>query len=128
MKILFAIFFILFFPIPLKFTSYYSSEDYYIKFYKFILISKHKNNKPKNLNKLIKYTKKNKSKFNISKYRKFLSKLFYSKFKPSLKVNLNFSYSLNDACNTALIYGLLYTLFSFLYHLINIPCNIKKYN
>ena len=132
MKILFVIFFILlfilFFPIPLKFTSYYSSENYYIKFYKFILISKHKNNNPKNLNRLIKYTKKNKSKFNISKYKKFFLKLFYSKFKPSLKINLSLSYSLNDAYKTALIYGLLCTLFSFFYQLVNIPFNIKKYN
>ena len=132
MKILFIIFFIflfiLFFPIPLKFTSYYSSENYYIKFYKFILISKYKSNNPKTLNRLIEYNKKNKSKFHMSKYKKFCSKLFYSKFKPSLKINLSFSYSLNDSYNTALIYGLLCTLFSFLYQLVNIPFNIKKYN
>lgn len=132
MKILLAIFFILlfilFFPIPLKFTSYYSPENYYIKIYKFILISKDKNKKHKYLNKLIKYNKKNKSKFNMSQYKKFFSKLFYSKSKPSLKINLSFSYSLNDAYNTALIYGLLCTLFSFLYQLVNIPFNIKKYN
>ena len=132
MKILFIIFFIflfiLFFPIPLKFTSYYSSENYYIKFYKFILISKYKSNNPKTLNRLIEYNKKNKSKFHVSKYKKFCSKLFYSKFKPSLKINLSFSYSLNDSYNTALIYGLLCTLFSFLYQLVNIPFNIKKYN
>ena len=117
MKILFIIFFIflfiLFFPIPLKFTSYYSSENYYIKFYKFILISKYKSNNPKTLNRLIEYNKKNKSKFHMSKYKKFCSKLFYS---------------LNDSYNTALIYVLLCTLFSFLYQLVNIPFNIKKYN
>lgn len=128
MKILFFIFcFILFCPIPLKFTLYYSLENYYLKFYKFIIISKHKNIRSKKIKLLIKHNEKKKSKFNISRYKSFFPKIFYSKFKPSLKIELNFSYSLNNAFYTALAYGSLSTIYPFLYQLIKIPFRIKKH-
>lgn len=126
--ILFLLFFILFLPIPLKFTIYYSLEDYYLRIYKFTIISKKKKNISTFSNKFKTFNKKNKLKLSFSKYKKFLSSAFYSKFKPSLKINLKLSYSLNDAYNTAIIYGVLCSISPFLNTFINTIFKIKKYH
>lgn len=126
--ILFLLLFILFFPIPLKFTIYYSLENYYLCIYKFTIISKKKKNISKLSNNFKKFNKKNNLKISIPKYKNFLSKLFYSKFKPSLKININLSYSLNDAYNTAMLYGMLCNISPFLYTLLHAPFKITKYD
>lgn len=132
MKLFFILFFmllILFIPIPIKLIIYYSSEDYYIKIYKFTLISK---KRPPQRDKPV-----------VKKERKFFSRMYedidyktlisniYSlnlKFKPIFKFNLYLNYSLSDAARTALFYGLLCQVPPLIYNFLRNFLNIKKYN
>ena len=133
---------ILFIPIPLKITTYYSAEDYYIKFYRFIILSKQKNKfKKKKEKELYKdktpnkdNLKKNKTtKFNLYNFRgkdirTLIIKLYNRSFKPWLQFKCNIDYSLNDAAKTAFLYGAICQQLPDLVHLIsNIPFKSKKF-
>lgn len=137
--IIFLIILLIFFiPIPIKINIYYSSINYYIKLYGFTVISR---KKFENKRKLIHKTKSsienitntfkrfhNKINFKSLDYRDLISKLHNSKFKPLLKLNLIFDYSLNDAARTAIFYGVLCQIPPLIYLLLNIPFNIRKFN
>ncbi|AQS04521.1 DUF2953 domain-containing protein [Clostridium beijerinckii] len=122
-----------FIPIPIKFSIYYSTIDYYIKLYGFNLISKNKKRATR-----IKKTKnspliKNKHKF-FSKinskinFKHLISTLNSLKYKPLLRLHLSLEYSLNDAARTAIFYGAIYNTTSLTYILLNYLFNIKKFN
>lgn len=123
MKIFLIIIFLLFFlPIPIMFSMYYNKEDYYIKLYKFVLISKQKENKVANNEKEKNVTaqidkkeksKKRKNKDNKKFFKKHINPtslimtLNNNKFKPRLRLNGSLYYSLNDAAHTAILYGVI---------------------
>ena len=141
MKLIFIFFIILlifFIPIPIKINMHYSATNYYIKLYGFTIISR---NKFENKKKLIPKTKTivdnvpnafkrfyNSINFKALDYRSLISKLYNLKFKPSLKINLFFNYSLNDAARTAIFYGILCQIPPLIYLLLNISFNVHKFN
>lgn len=130
---------IFFLPLPLKSSIYYSKENYYIKFYNFNIIRKQKNNlekqkedettsnqKPKKENK-----KKKKQKSNFLKtlpIKEILRSITNNKFKPHLRINGKLDYSLNDAANTAITYGIISTIMPYLYKLTTLFFKTKKFN
>lgn len=141
MKLIFIfciILLIFFIPIPIKINIYYSSINYYIKLYGFTIISRKKFENKKKLIHNAKSKINNNSNtrkrfynnidFKSLDYRVLISKLYNSKFKPSLKIDLFFDYSLNDAARTAIFYGILYQTPPLIYLLLNIPFNINKFN
>lgn len=144
MKLLSAILIILvilFIPFPLKISAYYSIEDYYIKFYKFIILSKQKDNlkikKEKELykdktidennfknEKVPKFTLDS---FSIKEIRNLIFKLYNRSFKPWLKFKCNMDYSLNDAAKTASFYGVMCQLPDLVHLISNIAFKSKKF-
>lgn len=133
---------ILFIPIPLKISTYYSAEDYYIKFYRFIILSKQKNKLKKKKEKELykdktankdnlkkkKTTKFKLDNFRVKDIRPLILKLYNRSFKPWLKFKCNIDYSLNDAAQTALLYGSICQQLPYLVHLIsNIPFKSDKF-
>ncbi len=124
---------IFFIPIPIKFSIYYSTINYYIKLYGFNLISKNK--------KSAAYAKKFKNPPLVKNEHRFFSKvtkkisfknviftLHNLKYKPLIKINLSLEYSLDDAARTAIFYGIIYNTTSLTYVLLNYAFNIKKFN
>ncbi|WP_459482053.1 DUF2953 domain-containing protein [Clostridium saccharoperbutylacetonicum] len=126
--IVLVILFILFLPIPIKFSIYYSSDDYYIKFYNITLTSKKKDKFKENIN----LDKKEDDIFKIFyKYlnlKSFIFDLYHSKFKPYLRIKLILDYSFNDAAKTAISYGVLCQIPSLVFILSSIPFKIGKFN
>lgn len=135
--ILFIFFVITFFPLRLKFSILYNEENYYIKLYNFIIISK---TKPI-VDKTVDQTVKKKAKIKRKKDRKstFINNITKSispkillhlvdsnRYKPKLKVNGTFVYSLGDASRTAISYGLISAVLPFLYRVLTAIFNIKN--
>ncbi|NFO31051.1 DUF2953 domain-containing protein [Clostridium botulinum] len=118
-------------PIPLKISIYYSFDNYYIKLYKFTIISKEKiKNKKQNSNIKSKSHKKKKDSLNILNmiHKKYLiEKLYDSKFKPKINLKGDLSYSLNDAAHTAIFYGILSQINPIFYFALSILCKINKF-
>lgn len=129
---------VIFIPIPIKFNIYYSGINYYIKLYGITIISPKKvkkrkklfiKNKQKITNKKFNFLKFSKDiDFKSLEYRALISKLYHSKFKPILKMNLFIDYSLNDAARTAIFYGVLCQTPPIIYILLNIIFKLSKYN
>ncbi len=118
-------------PIPLKISIYYSFDNYYIKLYKFTIISKEKIKKKKqSSNTKSKSHKKKKDSLNIFDiiHKKYLiQKLYNSKFKPKINLKGNLDYSLNDSAHTAITYGLLSQFTPIFYFVLSIPYKINKF-
>ena len=129
---------IIFLPIPIKINIYYSGVNYYIKLYGFTIISQKETKNKKKLFLKAESTLKNKSdrfknfykeiNFKSLEYKALISKLYNSKFKPFLKLDLFFDYSLNDAARTAIFYGVLCQTPPLIYILLKILFNIRKFN
>ena len=136
---------IFFIPIPLSFHLYISKDKFYIKFYSLNLLSNEDGiirnliNKKK-LNKLEeKKTKKTiennddndssnkKVKSKEISLKKLYNNLIHNKFKPTLNFNITTIYSLGDAANTAIAFGLLYNLNPLLLNIFSIIFKVKKY-
>jgi hypothetical protein len=124
---------IFFIPIPIKFSIYYSAEDYYIKLYKIVIVSKKKDI----IKKDIKYKSEPevKEKFNLLSFlykninlKSFLSNLYRLKFKPLLRTKFSLHYSFNDAAKTAVSYGVLCQLPQLIFLLSSIPFNVRKFD
>ncbi|OOM75239.1 hypothetical protein CLPUN_33690 [Clostridium puniceum] len=141
MKLFFIFFIVLsifLIPIPIKINIYYSQINYYIKLYGFTIISRKKSETKKKLVHKAKSTIENQPNifkifykninFKSLEYKVLISKLYNSKFKPLLKIDLFFDYSLNDAAKTAIFYGILCQAPSLIYLLLNIPFNLHKFN
>ncbi|MDQ0149170.1 DUF2953 domain-containing protein [Eubacterium multiforme] len=120
-------------PVPIKVSIFYSTEDYYIKLYKYKLISKlNKRKENKILHKLknfINNINKDsfKDNFSLKDFFKILIKNFKnSKFKPTIKINGFLNYSLGDSYNTAIFNGIISSIFPFIYRILNLFFNVKK--
>lgn len=143
MKILILLFFIIFIifliPLPIKFSIFYSDKDYYIKLYKYKIISKGNKGKThkfiKNVCSFTNTCRKSrlKEEFNdviLSKsfFKILVSKLKKNKYKPRLKFNGYLNYSLGDSHNTALFYGVISSFFPAIYRFLCLFFKIKKSN
>ncbi|WP_422388190.1 DUF2953 domain-containing protein [Clostridium baratii] len=114
---------------------FYSNNNYYIKVYNFNIISSKKSKKinkyvNRKLNKLIYRTSIDNGNIDFNFYKLFSKKFIFNlkrnRYKPKIKFNGELSYSLFDSFNTAIFYGILSTLFSFIYCGLNIPFKVKK--
>ncbi|MGL4569671.1 MAG: DUF2953 domain-containing protein [Clostridium sp.] len=144
MKTLFIVFLILAFliliPVPIKISMFYSSDNYYLKVYKFEIISKSKFKKEntffkRKLNMVINKYKNRSDEESDNTTSIFASKVFLKKLiynlnnnthKPVLKFNGVINYSLGDSAYTAISYGLISTLSSFVYKGLSIFLKVKK--
>lgn len=130
MKILlFILLLLLFIPIPIKISISYSQGNYYIKLYKFYILS----NETKDLNssKILKHKKKTKSKEKKNKIHfkdilEILKTLRKIKFKPKLKLNGKLEYSAGDSKNTAISYGIISGVCPPILEVIKILFTLKK--
>lgn len=123
------------FPIPLKTIIYYSKENYYIKLFNFYILRKNFNTepapnedaKPPKEKKSKKAKKKNKIPLKDIPIIETIKEISHNKFKPILLINGHIYYSLKDSAYTAISYGIFNTLIVFIYKLINIPFNSKRF-
>lgn len=137
MKIfLMILLFILFLPLPIVVSFYFSLENYYLKLYKFTILKKKEKSSqikevkdekgPKEYKVKKKKNKKRKwaIKFNPKKILKLINK---NKFKPHLNINGSLNYSLNDPSNTAISYGVFSALLPIIKNIINIVFKTNKF-
>lgn len=128
---LFIILLILFVPLPLKTSICYCVENYYIKLYKYEILSKNKSLREKGTVKKAKKNK-NKSTSSILRNKKLMFKLICTisknKFKPILKINGTVSYSLKSHEMTAISYGIISAIIPFIYKSLGITFKIKKFS
>ncbi|PRR80878.1 DUF2953 domain-containing protein [Clostridium vincentii] len=130
------LFFIIFVPIPIKLSFFISRENYYLKLYRFYISKKQKNKNRTNSNIEIKKPPKIKTNekpslikgLSVKTVIKIIKLFNNSKFKPTLRLNGYFSYSLGDAANTAIFYGVLSTYFPLLLFALNVIFKTKKFN
>ncbi|SFC23161.1 DUF2953 domain-containing protein [Clostridium uliginosum] len=116
-------------PFPLKISIYFSNEDYYIKLYKFVIVSKEKS-KNESLKKKGKKENQKNPLFNTFKKlnKKYLiNKLYHTKFKPWINLKGQLDYSLGDAAHTAVSYGVLSQLCPLIYLIFNILFKSHKF-
>lgn len=136
LSIIFIIFLI---PLPIKVSIFYSNKDYYIKLYKYEIISKGNRDKThKFMKKMYSFantcrTSKFKEKFSEIIFSKNFSKIIVcklkkNKYKPKLKFNGYLNYSLGDSDDTALFYGVISSFAPFLYRFLCLFFRIKKSN
>ncbi|MEG0772883.1 DUF2953 domain-containing protein [Clostridium sp.] len=123
---------ILLLPIPLKITLSYSGKKAHIKIYnKEINITKRVKKKIKKTT--VKVTDKieedviHKDFFNPHNIKKILKILKRNKFKFNYKSNISITYSLEDAAHTAIMYGFLNQLLSYLHGFLAMFLNVKDY-
>ncbi|OOM73450.1 DUF2953 domain-containing protein [Clostridium sp. BL-8] len=127
--VLAIIIFLLFMPIPIKIIIHYSPEDYYIKIYKLTIMSKKR--PPKRDRPVVKKERKFFSNIYKNINYKYLLSNMYSlnlRFKPLLKLNFFFYYSLNDAARTAIFYGALCQVPPLIYIFLKFIFKINKFN
>lgn len=131
--IFFIIITILFFPIKLKLSVMYKENSLVIYLYKlkiFDFKDKLKKEKPKdehsyhNKNKT---TQKLKNMLNSPSIRSLNEFFINSKIKPSIKLNFDLCYSLEDAMSCALLQGFLYSISYIPLWILNNYLNIKDY-
>lgn len=138
--LLIILFFSLFF-IPIKINIFVSKEDYSIKLYRLVVFSKEggllrkikRKDKIKVKNKEgakgdIKIEKK-KGKLSLKiSFIKLYRRLRNNIFKPKLKIFLNLNYSLSDAANTAILYGILSNFNYIFYEILSILFKLRNFN
>lgn len=130
MKIILALLIILFIiPIPIKVSFSYKDKKAVIKIY-----NKNINlNKTKNIKKAsdsvdkgaVKESFKKDKSFIFYVLKDYLKKLKYTKFKPTLILDLSLRYSTNDAAVTSLIYPLINEFLSLVCTILKIPFRLK---
>ena len=84
-------------------------------------------NKKKSCNKKHNPKKKHNKKFTLNYLIKITKALNTNPFKPKLKFKADFQYSLNDACKTAIFYGLLQNIAPYILEAFKIPFKIKSF-
>lgn len=126
---------ILFIPIPIKINIYYSTLDYYVKLYKFTIISKDKLRRKKEIARKNELTAQKERKFILKLKKEINIKSLISnfaksnpKFKPLLRIKFFLEYSLSDAARTAIFYGVSHQAPTLIYILLKAPFNIRKFN
>ena len=131
--IFFIIITILFFPIKLKLSVVYTENSLTMYLYKFKMFdSKNKSEKEKsraenNYNNRNETTQKFKNILNLSSLRSINEFFINTKIKPSIKLNFQLGYSIEDAMNCALLQGFLYSISYIPLWILNKYLNVKDY-
>ena len=135
--IFFVVCTLFFIPIRLKFNILYSKNNYYLKFYNINLYSKDAGLIRKFLNRkntsnnstISENTKstndKSKIKPSTADLITLIKKINNNKFKPKLKLDYTFNYSLSNASTTALLFGVIWNINTIFYNLISIIFYVK---
>ncbi len=115
------LFVLVFIPIPLKIKINYINKTFLLKIYNLNVIDKInlKDNKPS-------LKRKKKSSSFINNFKINLKSLKKLKFKPHIKIRVNLVYGLDDAAYTAIVYGLMPTLSTFIFALLKNIFVVKK--
>lgn len=130
---------LIFYPIKLKIKIILSEKDLEMFFYKKNIFSLKELIKKKQAQSKSEPCKENKEEEDFSKnkpskknikfpVKKLINILYYNKFKPSLKLSLDITYSTEDAALTAIFYGIIHQLSSFLYVLLDTFFNFKNFS
>ncbi|MGL5649778.1 MAG: DUF2953 domain-containing protein [Clostridium sp.] len=111
-----VIIFILFFPFKVKLYFSYIDSSFQLKLYNFSIFP---SKKKKHLNRKKKKSSKKKKKKPLNNLTPnnillFISNFNKRKFKPKFFLDFNFTYSLNDAKNTALSFGAIHSVIPFI--------------
>lgn len=122
MIILIILLLVLLLPVPIKTSVIYSEKKLDIYLYN-LKFKKKKEKKRPSLNKM--YLKR-KEVLYISKLG--INVLRHNSFKPHIKLNINFIYGLDDAANTAKLYGLLNVANPIIYALLGEFFLIKNFD
>lgn len=107
---------ILLFPVPIKLQLFYKDKLFIAKLYNKTIFPYKKKNILKNKKRT--GSKENKSKkksFNFSKGKVVISTLMKNKYKFKLELYIKVDYGFEDACNTAVSYGIFHQLLSNLF-------------
>lgn len=104
---------IIFFPFPVKIIFKYKTDTKPEIFFYNIKIKAKKKKPQKKDTKLIK---------------KLYTVIKNSKLKFSIKLNINFTYDLEDAAAVGIIYGCLWAFYSLIYKVLSLFFNVKKFN
>jgi len=115
------LFVLVFIPIPLKIKINYINKTFSLKIYNLNVIDKInlKDNKPS-------LGGKKKSSSLINNFKVNLRSLKKLKFKPHIKIKVKLVYGLDDAAYTAITYGLIPTLSTFIFAIIKNIFVVKK--
>lgn len=114
----------LFIPIPLKIRFTYENKKIYINFFNIDILNKFTSNKKKFR------LRSNKSTGNLSytikKIKSILEYLRDSRSKFRIDIKINILYGLDDAADTAILYGILHSLTPILFILVSRLFRIEK--
>lgn len=111
-------------PIPLKLCLYYKNGKIVIQIFNFkksIKRAKEKGNK-------IKIKHKNKQKFTNYDYVNIVKKVDNNPLKFRVKLNIKINYGLEDAADTAILYGIIWSIYPFTERLLKIVFSFKTLN
>lgn len=113
---------ILFFPVRIKLSVKFIDKDVSIKIFgkDLLLDQKRKTNKKGN-------KKKRGDILQLENINKILSKLSKGPLRPSIKLDMDINYGLEDAAVTGLLYGLFQSVFSLMYNVLNLYFKVKKF-
>lgn len=121
--IVIVIILIILIPLPINITLKYDRKLFLFKIYN-LKIDFSKRKAKKEIDKAARKT----NKFTMKKTQKIFNLLRENKFKPSINFNLDFQYGLDDAAQTAILYGLLWNAFPVIQYLVSAIFKIKKLN
>lgn len=138
---------ILFFPIPLKLSMKYIDNNFSLFLYRKEIFSLNLELTPSNiallnekfLNIINKSYHTEKNLYSSFKHKlsnilnkeivfSTLKSIFSSKYKPTIDLNIDLSYGLENASTTAILYGYASMFFPILYNGLNLIFNIKSFN
>lgn len=115
---------ILLIPIPFKLHVYYKNGELIIKIFKF----KKSINKNKDIDHTTEKEHKKKLNFTNYDYADVIKRFDKNPIKFKIKTTLEIDYGLEDAANTAVLYGVLWSLYPFIDRLLKIIFNFKALN
>lgn len=115
---------ILFIPFPIKIKLLYFNKNFIFKIYNFNVSDKLKINKNKYL---LDYThRKNGLSLFINTAKSCSQFIKELKFKPSIKINIKIIYGLEEAAHTAMLYGLIPLIDTFISNMVSKLFNIRQ--
>lgn len=124
---------ILLFPIPLKITlTYYGGKAHFRIYNKEINLKKKTKEKAEEVaakqKDALEEATESEDLFNFKNIKKIVKTLKNNKFKFKLKSKISIDYSLEDAAHTAILFGLLNSLLSTIYIVLNMFFKVKNYD
>lgn len=115
---------ILLIPIPLKLRLYYKNGEIVLQIFSFKKYIK------KQIQKVSKFKKKHKNKQKLTNYDyvNIVKKVDNNPIKFRVKINIKMDYGLEDAADTAILYGIIWSIYPFIERLFKIFFSFKNLN